>query len=195
MKNTLSFHEVIPTKGKEVTTLPNGQYLAETVTLPYMKTMEHEFTVLIQQHRGIIFKVIRLYVNHEEDEKDLYQEILYQVWKSLPSFEGKSKFSTWLYRVSLNTALSFIRKIDSNGKHQTLENVDIPLEQHGLSEETTMLYQAIKQLSEVDRLLITLHLDGYSHDEIAEIAGITKNHVTVKLFRIRESLTKKLKAY
>ncbi|MCS6974317.1 MAG: sigma-70 family RNA polymerase sigma factor [Cyclobacteriaceae bacterium] len=155
--------------------------------------MQQAFTELIQQHRGIIFKVIRLYVNHPEDEKDLYQEILYQAWKSYPRFDGRSKFSTWLYRVSLNTVLTFKRRPAVIDRVDDLEKVGGTTEQHEHHEDTAMLYRAIRDLNEIDRMLITLHLDGYDNEEIAGIAGITKNHVAVKLHRIKEALIKKLK--
>lgn len=155
--------------------------------------MQQAFTELIQQHRGIIFKVIRLYVNHPEDEKDLYQEILYQAWKSYPRFDGRSKFSTWLYRVSLNTVLTFKRRPAVIDRMDDLEKVGGITEPHEHQEDTAMLYRAMRDLNEIDRMLITLHLDGYDNEEIAGIAGITKNHVAVKLHRIKETLIKKLK--
>lgn len=157
--------------------------------------MEQSFTTLVNQHRGIIFKVIRLYVNHEEDEKDLYQEVLYQAWKSYPRFDGRSKFSTWLYRVSLNTVLTFKRKPNVFDRVSDLEKVGGTSETALHNDEAQMLYQAIRQLNEIDRMLIALHLDGYDNDEIAAIAGITKNHVAVKLHRIKENLIKKLKGF
>lgn len=156
--------------------------------------MEQTFTELVNQHRGIIFKVIRLYVNHGEDGKDLYQEVLYQAWKSYPRFDGRSKFSTWLYRVSLNTVLTFKRRPAVFDRVSDLEKVGGIAEYHDQqSDEVRLLYQAIRQLNEVDRMLIVLHLDGYDNDEIAAIAGITKNHVAVKLHRIKKNLIRKLK--
>jgi RNA polymerase sigma factor (sigma-70 family) len=81
---------------------------------------EKEFISLIHEHRGIIYKVIRLYVRHEEDEQDLFQEIIFQAWRSLPNFKGNSKFSTWLYRVALNTVLSFRRRPTLVVPHENL---------------------------------------------------------------------------
>lgn len=155
--------------------------------------MEKPFTDLIDQHRGIIFKVVRLYVNHAEDEQDLFQEILYQAWKSFPRFDGRSKFSTWLYRVSLNTVLTFKRRPAVFDRVTDLERVGGTADPHERNETAQALYQAIRALNEVDRMLITLHLDGYDHDEIAAVAGITKNHVAVKLHLIKNSLIKTLK--
>jgi RNA polymerase sigma-70 factor, ECF subfamily len=156
---------------------------------------EKEFTQLIDQNRGIIYKVIRLYVNHEEDERDLFQEILFQAWKSYPRFDGRSKFSTWLYRVGLNTVLTFKRKPQRVNAHEDLASLNIAHTEKAYSDESEALFLAIRELNELDRMIITLHLDGYENEEIAEIAGLTKNNVAVKLHRNKETLIKKLKAY
>ncbi len=156
---------------------------------------KQEFTELIDQHRGIIFKVIRLYVNHEEDERDLFQEILFQAWRSYPNFKGQSKFSTWLYRVGLNTVLTFRRRPKLVVPHEDLSVLKVSIDERIQPEETEALYIAIRDLNELDRMIVTLHLDGYENEEISEISGLTKNNVAVKLHRIKETLTKKMKAY
>ena len=99
---------------------------------------EREFTNQIESCRGIIFKVIRLYVNDEEDEKDLFQEILFQAWKSFPRFDGRSKFSTWLYRVSLNTVLTFKRRPAKVVTHENFESLQVAAEKSN-TEETEAL--------------------------------------------------------
>ena len=156
---------------------------------------KQEFTELIDQHRGIIFKVIRLYVNHGEDERDLFQEILFQAWRSYPNFKGQSKFSTWLYRVGLNTVLTFRRRAKLVVPHEDLSVLKVSIDERIQPEETEALYIAIRDLNELDRMIVTLHLDGYENEEISEISGLTKNNVAVKLHRIKETLTKKMKAY
>jgi RNA polymerase sigma factor (sigma-70 family) len=156
---------------------------------------EKEFTALIDENRGIIYKVIRLYVRHEEDERDLFQEILYQAWRSFPNFKGNSKFSTWLYRVALNTVLTFKRRPQLVVPHEDLSMLGASTgEKHG-HEETEALYIAIRELNEIDRMIISLHLDGYDNEEVADIAGLTKNNVAVKLHRIKEALMDRLKNY
>lgn len=160
-----------------------------------MTHSEKEFTHLMEQNRGIVYKVIRLYVNHPEDEQDLFQEIHLQAWRSFERFNGLSKFSTWLYRVSLNTVLTFKRRAVLVKPAESLEHIGGTHEPHTRTDESEALYQAIRGLSEIDRMIITLHLDGYENEEIAEISGLTKNNVAVKLHRIKESLTKKLKQY
>jgi RNA polymerase sigma-70 factor, ECF subfamily len=159
--------------------------------LPVGMVSEKEFLTLIEQNRGIIFKVIRLYVRHAEDERDLFQEILFQAWKSYPRFDGRAKFSTWLYRVSLNTVLTFKRRPALVETREVLESKEVVTRDR--QEDTEMLYQAIWQLQEVDRMIITLHLDGYENDEIADITGLTKNNVAVKLHRSKTVIVEKLK--
>jgi RNA polymerase sigma-70 factor (ECF subfamily) len=156
--------------------------------------LEKEFTAQIDQNRGIIYKVIRLYVHHEDDEKDIFQEILFQAWKSYPRFQGQSKFSTWLYRVALNTVLTFKRRIKLVEPHDDLNQLNVVSTDGNRRDESEALYMAIRMLNEIDRMIVTLHLDGYGNEEIAEITGITKNNTAVKLHRIKETLTKKLNA-
>jgi len=152
---------------------------------------EKEFLLLVDQNKGIIYKVIRLYVRHAEDERDLYQEILFQAWKSYPRFNGLSKFSTWLYRVSLNTVLTFKRRPTLVETREVLDASALVTTDH--KDETDMLYAAILELSEIDRMITTLHLDGYENEEISEITGLTKNNVAVKLHRAKSFVIEKIK--
>lgn len=153
-----------------------------------MSSPDKVFEKLIKENRGIIFKVIRLYVQHEEDEKDLFQEIIFQAWRSYPRFEARSKFSTWLYRIALNTVLTFKRRPRVIDNHEDLSLLAVA--DKTVSHDSEVLYIAIRQLSEIERMIISLHLDGYDNNEIADIAGLTKNHIAVKLHRIKEQLTK-----
>jgi RNA polymerase sigma-70 factor (ECF subfamily) len=157
-------------------------------------SQEREFITLIEAHKGIIYKVIRLYVNHDEDERDLMQEILFQAWKSFPRFDGRSKFSTWLYRVALNTILTFKRRPNLVIPHDNLASLNVSNAEKRSVDDTEALYQAIRGLGDLERMLITLHLDGYENDEIASIIGLTKNHVAVKLHRVKDTLMNQLNA-
>jgi RNA polymerase sigma-70 factor, ECF subfamily len=157
-------------------------------------SQEREFITLIEEHKGIIYKVIRLYVNHDEDERDLMQEILFQAWKSFPRFDGRSKFSTWLYRVALNTVLTFKRRPNLVIPHDNLASLNVSNAEKRSVDDTEALYLAIRGLGDLERMLITLHLDGYENDEIASIIGLTKNHVAVKLHRVKEALMNQLNA-
>lgn len=143
----------------------------------------------IEVHKGIILKVVNLYADDLDDRKDLYQEIVLQSFSAYDRFQGNSKFSTWLYRISLNVALTYLnkrKKIDKIKASTIPENHIEPLE---LSERADFLYRAIKQLQEIDRSLIMLHLDGFSNTEISEMMGITKTNVNVKLHRIKQQLS------
>lgn len=155
---------------------------------------QKEFLKLIEDNKGIIFKVIRLYINQREDEKDLFQEILFQSWKSYDRFNGRSKFSTWLYKVSLNTVLSFKRRPSIVESKEELESNNYYYS-HDKQEETEMLYQAIRELNEIDRMILTLHLDGYENEEIAEISGLTKNNAAVRLHRAKNIVVEKLRTF
>lgn len=148
---------------------------------------QQEFLTLIRQHQGIVYKLVNLYARNEEDKKDLYQEILLQAWKSYASFRGEAQFSTWLYRIALNTILT------ANRKTQPIYVAEVPEAlEHPNGEERQRLQAAIRQLPETDRAIISLHLDGYDNKEIAAIVGISANNTGVKLHRIRQQLSKML---
>lgn len=150
---------------------------------------EKSYLRKIEEHKGIILKVVNLYADDLEDRKDLYQEIILQSWSAYPRFEGNSKFSTWLYKISLNVALTFLNKRKKVEKIKEGSHADIVFEPQELSERADCLYQAIKQLAATDRSIIMLHLDGFSNTEISEIIGISKGNANVKLHRIRQQLT------
>ena len=154
-----------------------------------------EFLQLLQTHAGILHKIIRLYADDPEDRRDLHQEMLYESWRAYPAFRGEAAFSTWLYRVALNTALTFRRKTMRRVFTAELDAAtQLPADlQEPLSPLAEMLYQSIRQLPEADRAIITLHLDGSDNEEIADITGLTKNHVAVKLHRIKTALENRLK--
>ena len=153
---------------------------------------EDEYVALIQQHEGIIHKVIKLYVDDEEDKKDLRQEILLQAWKSFPRFKGHSSFGTWLYRVALNTVFSYTRTAKKRPE-SSMEIPEKPAEPAEPVEQHELLFRLIRQFDEVDRSLMTLHLDGYQNKEIAGILGLTVNHVNVKIHRLKAQIIKAFK--
>lgn len=158
-----------------------------------MNQEERTFLELIERHQGIIHKVCRIYAHEAEDRQDLFQEIVYQLWRSKAKFAGKSKFSSWMYRVALHTAITHLRKATRSPKPQDLSEAlaeaatEHPprLEQE---EQKAFLYQAIEQLSPVEKAVIVLYLEEHSYDEIADIMGMTRNHVGVKLNRIKNKL-------
>jgi RNA polymerase sigma-70 factor (ECF subfamily) len=154
------------------------------------------FESWVRQHGGLILRVARAYAGTEEDRQDLAQEILLQLWNSLPRFEGRARESTWIYRVALNTALAW-RRADSRRRQRftpLIEVEDIPAsEAEGRArldneEVLVRLYAAIRALPRVDAALVMLHLDGLSYRETAEVLGISEGHVGVKLTRARKAL-------
>lgn len=150
---------------------------------------EKSYLQKIEEHKGIILKVVNLYADDAEDRKDLYQEIVFQSWSAYNRFEGNAKFSTWLYRISLNVALTFLNKAKKASKLKENAWQDIATEPQELSERADFLYRAIKQLTETDRSIIMLHLDGFDNTEISEITGLSKTNTNVKLHRIKQQLT------
>lgn len=156
---------------------------------------EKKFLDLIEVNEGIIHKVVGIYTTENEDKKDLTQEILFQAWSSVRNFRADAKFSTWLYRVALNTALNYKKKVARKVVSQRLSEKEFKIPKPKAKDtDTELLYVVIRQLDEVDRMLITLHLDGYKNMEIAEISGMSVNHINVKLHRIKKQITERFKA-
>lgn len=151
---------------------------------------QKEFETLIERHKGIVIKVSNLYIDDFEEREDVRQEILLQAWKSYARFKGDSSFGTWLYRVALNTTLSWKKK-QPEGHESIKAAVDTPHEDNH-NDLKYKLLDAIKQLSEVDRAIISMHLDGYEHDSIAHVMGLTRNNVNVRLHRAKQQLSKLL---
>ena len=157
--------------------------------------MEKEFVQIISQNQGIIHKVCSIYCDSEEDRRDLFQEILVQLWKSFPSFRNEAKFSTWMYRVALNTAITSFKKTKRQPDQSGLEisNFQLAVEEYDqeTEEQIKLLHKAITNLSGIEKSIILLYLENKKYEEIAEITGITQNYVRVKMNRIK----KKLKQY
>ncbi|MBY0480359.1 MAG: sigma-70 family RNA polymerase sigma factor [Chitinophagaceae bacterium] len=158
--------------------------------------LENEFLKLINLNSGIVHKVSRAYCKDPIDRQDLFQEIIFQLWKSYPTFNGQSKFSTWMYQVALNTAITYFRKGKRNLAKGVLEdyhlNVGVLQEQTIAGDRIEALYTAINTLSAVDKMIILLYLDDKSYEEIALITGLTKSNISVRLVRIKKLLKTKL---
>ncbi|MEM8968454.1 MAG: sigma-70 family RNA polymerase sigma factor [Bacteroidota bacterium] len=149
--------------------------------------MKQEFIHIISIHQNIIHKVVRIYRDTSEDREDLFQEIVYQLWKSYPAYEGRAKITTWIYQIALNTAIAKYRKKQIS-THST-KSLEVALEKPSVHPERDRLYRAISTLNEAEKAVITLYLDDYRYEEIADMLGITISHVGVKLHRIKEKLT------
>ncbi len=150
------------------------------------------FEGIIEQHKGILFKIARAYCPDADDHKDLIQEMMVQIWQSIPKYNDRYKISTWLYRISLNVAISFYRKSSSRKKKHTILNeqmAEIPAEEISENEQhLNLLGQFISELKEIDKALMILYLEDKSHAEIAEILGISVSNVGTKIGRIKDKL-------
>ena len=154
--------------------------------------MEKGFLQIITENQGIIHKVCSIYCDLEEDRRDLFQEILVQLWKSYPTFRNESKFSTWMYRVALNTAITSFKKDkrqpDKSGiPYESLQLAEEMYDSRG-EEQIRMLNKAVSQLTGIEKSIILLFLEDKKYEEIAEITGITQNYVRVKMNRIKKKL-------
>ena len=154
--------------------------------------MEKEFLEFIEQNQGVLHKICAVYAVSTEDKNDLIQEMLFQLWKAYPTYDinRQVKFSTWLYRVALNTALNFKRKTAINFAVIEATELDIPDKETATEKEENkrLLYHCIQQLPEIDRALILLHLEGHSYAEISLVTGFTESNIGVKLNRIKKKL-------
>ena len=165
-----------------------------------MKESEQQqiFHEWLDGYRGLIFKIIRAYAFNTDDLNDLFQEVCLQVFRSIPNFKAKSAVSTWLYRISLNTAINWSTKEKKrvNGYHgiETMANL-LQTSDNSNEKQLNWLYAEIKKLNEIDRSLTLLLLDGYSYREMAEIMGISENNIGVKIHRIKKQLVKNAKQY
>jgi len=152
------------------------------------------FIERVMKHQGIIHKVCHIYCDNDDDRKDLFQEIMINLWKSFPSYRGDAAFSTWMYKVSLNIAIQQLRESDKRKEYATLPG-EFDKMSHQDSEslpdrEMKLLKTAINRLNKVEKAIIMLYLEGKGNEEISEIIGISQNYVRVKMTRIRTKLTR-----
>ena len=159
-----------------------------------MKCDNKELTEKLTSHLGIIHKISLLYTNNRADREDLFQDICFQACRSYQSFREESQFSTWLYRVAINTAITQVRKKnDLVFVQDVLQNPGSNPESGVDEEQSQLLFKAISQLNKIDKAIIMLWLEDKNYDEIADIMGITKTNVSVKLVRIKRSLSENVK--
>ena len=156
---------------------------------------EDKFISILENHKGIIYKITNSYCKNKSDQQDLMQEIILQLWKSYPKYDNQYKLSTWIYRIALNTSISNYRK-NKVRKEKTTELTPIlttsvnevsPKEEEKYSD----LQKFIKELKEIDKAIILLYLEGLSQKEISKIMGITSSNVSTRINRIKISLKQK----
>ena len=161
-----------------------------------MRKQKAEFVQIIKDSEAIIHKITRVYAVGAEDQKDLYQEIVYQLWKSFDSFKGAAKISTWIYRIALNTAITHLNNEKRKRNHSAIDFNLVQLAEHtdDLKEEKIkILYAHIQELNLVERGLILLFLEGKSYDEMALITGFSVTNVGTRLGRIKQKLKAQIK--
>lgn len=156
------------------------------------KDLETKFLSELDKHQNIIHKVCRTYTNNDAAHKDLFQEITIQLWSAYPKFRGESKFSTWMYRVSFNTAISLYRKNKRNIETTTLiENkIDLEFSEYNdkQDKQLDLLYKAIHSLNDIEKALALMYLEDKSYEEIALTLGITEINARVKMNRTKTKL-------
>lgn len=153
--------------------------------------MKEQFISAIQNNSGLIYKICRIYCDTKEDQDDLFQDIVLQLWRSYPSYKGLSKFSTWMYQIALNTAITRLKRKSKQGTATELnsEALNIPA-YNGTenNERRQMLDMAIQKLSDVEKAIVILYIDEYSYKEMAEIIGISESNIGFKLNHIKSKL-------
>ena len=153
--------------------------------------LEKEFEEHISENELLIYKVCRMYAYTEADRQDLFQEIVIQLWKSFPKFEGRSKFSTWLYRIALNVAITDLRKqkdfIDTYEPDKLPQQID-----HNTSaeeeEQLKLLYKTIEKLNQVEKAIVMLYMEEKTYEEMEDILGINQGNLRVKMNRIKDKI-------
>ena len=163
-----------------------------------MTTLKKEFLDILSNYQGILHKVNLIYFRNENDRKDNFQEIVYQLWKSFPDLKNRNSIGSWIYAVSINTSISKLKKDQRLEYHAKLsepvDGTDI-FEKITSNENLQLLIDAIYQLDEVDKPIMLLYLEEKSYDEIAEILGISQSKVGVRINRAKEKLRKQLKQF
>ncbi|OBX22545.1 MULTISPECIES: RNA polymerase sigma factor [Bizionia] len=156
------------------------------------QSLEHNFVEQLEANQNIVHKVCRLYTNNQDAHNDLFQEITIQLWKAFPKFRGDSKFSTWMYRVALNTAITLYRKKKRRIKTQEFDSIEfkIKAEEYDDTEEQQLklLYNAVKELNDIEKALVFLYLEEKNYKEISETMGISEVNARVKMNRIKTKL-------
>ena len=156
------------------------------------KELEHSFVEQLQTHQNIVHKVCRLYTNNQDAHNDLFQEITIQLWRAFPKFRGDSKFSTWMYRVGLNTAITLYRKSKRRIQTDDFDAIQfkIKAEEYDNTEEEQLklLYKAVHQLNDIEKALVFLYLEDKDYREISETLGISEVNARVKMNRVKKKL-------
>lgn len=161
-----------------------------------MKSTKKEFLEILSNYQGILHKVSFVYFKNKPDREDNIQEIIYQLWKSFSSLKNHNSIGSWIYAVSINTSISRIKKVSRIEYRETIpelsDNSNV-IDEISMNESLKLLLNAIYDLDEVDKSIMLLYLEEKSYDEIAEIIGVSKSNVGVRILRAKEQLKQNLK--
>ncbi len=154
--------------------------------------LEEKFVEELEKNQNIVHKICRLYTNDQDSHNDLFQEITIQLWKAYPNFRGDAKFSTWMYRVALNTAITLYRKSKKRIKTEDYDRVMFKIASEDydntIEEQLKLMYAAVKQLNDIDKALVFLYLEDKPYSEISETLGISEVNARVKMNRVKGKL-------
>jgi RNA polymerase sigma-70 factor (ECF subfamily) len=172
---------------------------ALTATTPARVDAETQFAELLERHRGIVFKVAATYCRNPADREDVAQEIVTQLWRAFPRFDATRAFSTWMYRVALNVAISFVRVNSLRERHTVALDDTHDVEDSSASpgeqdERARLLYAFIDRLDSLNRALLLLYLDDRSYRDIAAILGVSETNVATKISRLKQRFAREMSA-
>lgn len=156
------------------------------------ETDTRAFLEAVNANSGLIYKVCYMYAEDPDHLKDLYQEVMVNLWQGFSGFRGDARLSTWIYRIALNTCVSYIRR-HGRGGHEPLDESTVGIidESHERAAQLKMMYEMISALGRIDKAIIMLWLDEYSYDEIASLTGVSRNNVASRIHRIKQRLSAK----
>lgn len=156
------------------------------------KTTTDTFVSLLEKHQNIVHKICRLYTNSQDEHNDLFQEITIQLWRAYPKFRGEAKFSTWMYRVSLNTAITLFKKAKRQIETQSFDKVEFKIKFEAyddtVEQQLSQMYKALHTLNDIDKALVFLYLEDKNYTGISETLGISEVNARVKMNRIKKKL-------
>ena len=156
------------------------------------KELEHQFVTNLERHQNIVHKICRIYTNDQASHNDLFQEITIQLWKAYPMFRGDAKFSTWMYRVALNTAITLYRKKKRGIQTTDYDSVHFRIQAEeydpATEQQLKLLYNAVKELNDIEKALVFLYLEDKNYKEISETMGISEVNARVKMNRVKTKL-------
>ncbi|MEZ4974448.1 MAG: sigma-70 family RNA polymerase sigma factor [Cyclobacteriaceae bacterium] len=158
-----------------------------------MEPQKRDFVRVVAENQGIIRSLCKAYYAGYEDQKDVFQDIVLQLWKSFESFRGESKISTWIYKVSLNTILAKVRKEKHKITTESIGGTTLSFSQAKADDDMELLNQVLKCLKGVDKAIVILYLEGYKNKEISQMLNLTATNVSTRLNRVKAELSAKFK--